>query len=103
MKKFIGYYIIGATTRKDAQDEKGLMLWSETKPSALKRFLNEKLLGVFWVDKDRVLVDKGKTAQSQSGPVNEEKPVTEMPRLQPVKETPADQPRKNTPRRTAKK
>jgi hypothetical protein len=46
MKKFVGYYIIGAVTKEDAQNEKGLMLWSQTKPNALKRLLNEFLLGI---------------------------------------------------------
>ena len=82
MKKFIGYYIIGANTQEDAQNEKGLMLWSPNKPNALKRWLNETLLGIYWVDKDRIVggQDKGKTMQAQDQPVElakvkEEKPV----------------------------
>ena len=71
MKTFIGYYIIGANTQEDAQNEKGLMLWSPNKPNALKRWLNETLLGIYWVDKDRVVggQDKGKTMQNQAQPV----------------------------------
>ena len=89
MKKFIGYYIIGATTKQDAQDEKGLLLWTEKKPSALRRFLCSTLLGIYWIDKDRVLEERGKTAQSQTAA--SDKPVTEMQKLAPVKteETPA--------------
>jgi hypothetical protein len=82
MKKFIGYYIIGANTKEDAQNEKGLMLWSPNKPNALKRWLNEKLLGIYWVDKDRVVggQEKGKTMQSADQPVEMAKVAT------PVKE-----------------
>ena len=83
MKKFIGYYIIGATTKQDAQDEKGLLLWTEKKPSALRRFLCSTLLGIYWIDKDRILEERGKTAQSQTSV--SDKPVTEMQKLSPVK------------------
>lgn len=79
MKKFIGFYIIGASTQEDAQAEKGLMLWSETKPSSLRRFFCEKLLGIYWVDKERVLEDKGKTAQSENSPIQMQKLKAEKP------------------------
>jgi hypothetical protein len=106
MKKFIGYYIIGANTKEDAQNEKGLMLWSPNKPNALKRWLNEKLLGIYWVDKDRVVggQDKGKTMQSADQPVEmskvatpvkakEDKQPTEAPRK--PRQTPRAKPSKN--------
>jgi hypothetical protein len=83
MKKFIGYYIIGATTKQDAQDEKGLLLWTEKKPSALRRFLCSTLLGIYWIDKERILEERGKTAQSKTAGSN--KPFTEMQKLAPVK------------------
>lgn len=66
MKKFIGYYIIGANNKKDAQDEKGLLVWSTVKPSLLRRFFSQTLLGIYWIDKTRVLNDRGKTAQSEN-------------------------------------
>lgn len=53
MKKFIGYYIIGAQSAEDAQNEKGLLLWSPVKPSWFKRTLNRVLLNIYWVDKER--------------------------------------------------
>ena len=64
MKTFIGYYIIGANTQEDAQNEKGLMLWSPNKPNALKRWLNETLLGIYWVDKERFDAKTEKTEQN---------------------------------------
>lgn len=104
MKKFIGYYIIGANTKEDAQNEKGLMLWSPNKPNAIKRWLNEKLLGIYWIDKDRIVAnqDKGKTMQSADQPVEmakvvnapkEEKQPTEAPRK--PRQTPRVKPSKN--------
>jgi hypothetical protein len=64
MKKFVGYYIIGAVTKEDAQHEKGLLLWSQTKPNALRRILNEFLLGIYWVDKERFDSKQEKTEQN---------------------------------------
>ena len=103
MKPFIGYYIIGANTQEDAQNEKGLMLWSPNKPNALKRWLNETLLGIYWVDKDRVVggQDKGKTMQNQAQPVElakvkEERAVAvevETPRVQEAPRKPRQTPR----------
>jgi hypothetical protein len=104
MKTFIGYYIIGANTKEDAQNEKGLMLWSPNKPNALKRWLNEKLLGIYWVDKERVVgtQDKGKTMQSSNQPVEMakvatpekvDKPIQEAPRK--PRQTPRAKPNKN--------
>lgn len=53
MKKFIGYYILGAQNQEDAQNEKGLLLWSTQKPNGFKRFMNRFLLNIYWVDKER--------------------------------------------------
>lgn len=61
MKKFLGYYIIGANTLEDAQNEKGLMLWSQVKPGPVRRFLNRVLLGIYWIDKERI---NGATAKT---------------------------------------
>jgi hypothetical protein len=58
MKKFIGYYIIGAQHQDDAQNEKGLLLWSTQKPSGFKRFMNRLLLNIYWVDKERYSTEK---------------------------------------------
>lgn len=57
MKNYVGYYIIGATTREDAEAEKGLLLWTTKKPGAFRRFLNCTLLGIYWVDKQRTQVN----------------------------------------------
>ena len=59
MKKFVGYYIIGATNEQDAQDEKGLLLWSVKKPNVISRLFNKWLLNLYWVDKEKVLEEKG--------------------------------------------
>jgi hypothetical protein len=58
MKKFIGYYILGAQNQDDAQNEKGLLLWSTQKPSGFKRFMNRLLLNIYWVDKERYSTEK---------------------------------------------
>lgn len=63
MKKFSGYFIIGASSEQDAQDEKGLLLWSANKPNAIVRFFNKLLLNVYWVDKEKELEEKGFRAQ----------------------------------------
>jgi hypothetical protein len=105
MKKFIGYYIIGANTKEDAQNEKGLMLWSPNKPNALKRWLNETLLGIYWVDKDRIVQtqEKGKTMQNQEQPVElakvkEEKTAPVMQVEKPAKLQEAPRKPRQTPR-----
>jgi len=41
MKKFIGYFIIGASTKKDAHNERGLLLWSTKNQMQLSDFLIE--------------------------------------------------------------
>jgi hypothetical protein len=51
-KKFVGYYIVGATNREEAQRGAGLLLWTQTRPNAIKRFLNNLLLNIQWVDKE---------------------------------------------------
>lgn len=59
MKKFVGYYIIGAANEQDAQDEKGLLLWSTKKPGVISRLFNKWLLNLYWVDKEKELEEKG--------------------------------------------
>lgn len=51
-KKFVGYFIIGAVNKEDAQKGAGLILWSQSKPSWLVRFFNKNLLNVYWIDKE---------------------------------------------------
>jgi hypothetical protein len=55
-KDYKGYFIVGATNAEDAQNEKGLMLWSTNKPNTVVRFLNQMLLNIYWVDKERTAV-----------------------------------------------
>jgi hypothetical protein len=59
MKKFIGYFIIGASSKEEAVNQKGMLLWSTERPNAITRFLNRVLLKIYWVDKERVLEDRG--------------------------------------------
>lgn len=51
-KKFVGFYIIGAANKEDAQKGAGLLLWSQSKPSWLIRFLDRNLLNIYWIDKE---------------------------------------------------
>lgn len=61
-KTFVGYHIIGATTKDDAKNEKGLLLWSMTKPSWWKR-LTVRLLGIYWISKTKEMVTKEPTVK----------------------------------------
>jgi hypothetical protein len=65
MKKFIGYYIIGAVNLQEAQEEKGLILWSQKKPSLFVRFFNRVLLGIYWVNKEKMLERKNDNHQTE--------------------------------------
>lgn len=51
-KKFVGYFIIGAANREDAQKGAGLILWSQLRPNWLVRFLDRSLLNIYWIDKE---------------------------------------------------
>jgi hypothetical protein len=81
MKQFKGYYIIGASNREEAENEKGLLLWSQEKPNRLVRFLDRVLLKIYWVDKVKNLEERGKTAQSS----NNSDVKIEMSKLVPKK------------------
>jgi hypothetical protein len=94
MKKFIGYFIIGAVSKEDARSEKGLLLWSAKRPNALVRFFNRVLLNVHWVDRVKVLEEKG-YKPSKDG-------ETQMYKVVPQKFNKYDQPR-NNPNRSIKK
>ncbi len=93
MKKFIGYFIIGATSKKDAQDEKGLLLWSTQRPNAIVRLFNRVLLKVYWVDKIKPLEEKGFR--------KDEKTNTQFYKVTPKRENTYEKPR-NNPRRSFK-
>lgn len=69
MKKFVGYFCVGAKNQKDAILGKGLLVWSESKPSKLVRFFNKVLLKIYWVDSLREMEDKGYTSQSANSQV----------------------------------
>jgi hypothetical protein len=84
MKKFKGYYIVGSANREEALLEKGLMLWSQTRPNLIRRVFNRILLGIYWIDKERVLEkkqDAGRYSMDQ---------VSTMPRYKPVKDKKSD-------------
>jgi hypothetical protein len=93
MKKFIGYFIIGASTKKDAYNEKGLLLWSTKKPNAIVRFFNRVLLNIIWVDKERVLEEKGIRENAENN--------TQMYKVAPKRDNKYEKPHYN-PRRSPK-
>ena len=93
MKKFLGSFIIGATSKQDARSEKGLLLWSTKRPNAIVRFFNRVLLNIYWVDKVKSLEEKG-YKQSKDG-------ETQMYKVVPPKFNKYEQPR-NNPRRSFK-
>ena len=64
MKSFTGYYIIGASNKEDAQNERGLCLWSNNKPNWFVRIMNQYLLGIYWVDKNKIQYQKGDSLQN---------------------------------------
>lgn len=51
IKKFKGYFIIGSSSKEDALNEKGLLIWSAKRPNIFIRFFNKMLLNIIWVDK----------------------------------------------------
>lgn len=51
-KNFIGYYIIGAANKEEAQKGAGLVLWTQHKPNFITRFFERFLLSIYWVDKE---------------------------------------------------
>jgi hypothetical protein len=79
MKKFIGYYIIGAANKKEAFNEKGLMLWSQVKPSIILRTFNRILLGIYWIDREKIMEKKQDSLRLNEGK------ETEMPVYKPKK------------------
>jgi hypothetical protein len=97
MKKFIGYYIIGASSQEEASNEKGLLLWSVKKPNAIVRFFNRVFLGLYWVNKVKFFEERGKTAQS-----SESGATIEMQKLVPEKIIKKTDGRSTKPKTTVK-
>jgi hypothetical protein len=93
MKKFIGYFIIGASTKKDAYNEKGLLLWSTKKPNAIVRLFNRVLLNIRWVDKVKALEEKGIRENNENN--------TQMYKVTPKRDNKYEKPHYN-PRRSPK-
>jgi hypothetical protein len=93
MKKFIGYFIVGAVSRQDARNEKGLLLWSTKKPNVVVRFFNKALLNIHWVDKVKLLEEKG-FKESKDG-------QSQMYKVVPERHNKYEKPR-NNPRRSFK-
>lgn len=58
MKNFVGYYILGAESYESALKEKGLLIWLTKKPNAIRRKFNQVLLGIYWVNRSRVVGSK---------------------------------------------
>lgn len=58
-KKFVGYCVLGASNRKEAEDQKGLQVWMTKKPGFFKRLVLLSLLGIYWVDRVRELEHVG--------------------------------------------
>ena len=90
LEKFAGFYIVGASDRKDAERGKGLILCSHKKPGIVTRFFDRVLLSIYWVDKNVYEVHKKKIED-----LNEhlKSPVTEMPKHSAYKDGPI---KKNT-------
>lgn len=96
MRKFVGYYCLGATTKEDALAEKGFCLWYEVKPNTVRRFLMLKLLGFFWVDKSRTVGGNQETNDKSQKPLqaNPGPKKQRGPRKQPaaLAQTPVEEP-----------
>ncbi len=65
-KKFVGYFIIGAASKKEAEAGKGLKAWSTKRPNAIVRFFNKVLLNIRWIDETKEHEPKRK--HSKKGP-----------------------------------
>lgn len=97
MKKFIGYYIIGAASKEEATNERGLILWSQRKPGWFTRLMNRWLLQIYWIDRLREGRDLGKTQMSNNA--NTELPkydtrASKQPNADPNVQSTLSQPRK---------
>ncbi len=73
MKKFKGYYCIGCSTKEDAINGKGLLLWSENIPSKFVQFTNRVLLNIYWIYNEKEST-RGEKLQNENTSINKEKP-----------------------------
>lgn len=76
MKIFKGYYIIGTSSKEEAKEGKGMMLWSQKIPSKPVQFFNRILLNIYWVDNERIQLNRGEKLQNDD---------TELPKNLPNK------------------
>lgn len=58
-KIFKGYYIVGANSKEEAQNKKGMLLWSQKTPSFFVQFFNKLLLNIYWISEERVQTERG--------------------------------------------
>ncbi len=63
MKKFKGYFCVGAVSREAAKEGKGMVLWSQSKPSKFIQFTNRILLNIYWIDEERTQLQRGEKLQ----------------------------------------
>lgn len=75
-KKFVGYFIIGAATKEEAQKGKGLKAWSTKRPNAIVRFFNKVLLNIRWVDE----IKEYERKHSEASPRSSKKSTPRRPR-----------------------
>jgi hypothetical protein len=75
-KKFIGYFIIGAATKEEAQKGKGLKAWSTKRPNAIVRFFNKVLLNIRWVDE----IKEYERKHSEASPRSSKRSTSRRPR-----------------------
>lgn len=59
MKRFVGYAILGANSKQEAEEQLGLQVWMTKKPNWLKRVALKRLLNIYWVDRVRNLENHG--------------------------------------------
>lgn len=57
VKRFVGYYALGASDRRTAEDQKTLCIWMTKKPNLIRRFLAWLLVGIYWIDKPRTVTN----------------------------------------------
>jgi hypothetical protein len=87
-EKFVGFMILGTKNQEEAVQGKGLMLWTQEKPSWLNRFYNKLFLGIRWVDK--VDYDIAQASMKLNTLIQDvEKTKVEMPKQRNYKKKPA--------------
>ena len=68
MKNYIGYYILGADSYENALKEKGLLIWLTKKPNAIRRTFNQILLGIYWINRSRIVGSKNEPKKPMQNP-----------------------------------